>query len=234
MYRIAVCDNNVADGQELVNKVHQLATELGLDVAIDNFRSARGLYDAAKETPYTLILLETEIGGVSGIDLARRIRFHDKDTKFIFVTAKEEYALAAYAVFPIGYILKRVTRARLYEPFVHAFSGAKPSHSFLARTLDGGEINIASDDLIYIEVFGNELVFHCRRETVRGMGSLSGVMELLPTERFYRSHRNFIVNLQYVQKIERFYFGMQNGEKVSVAKNRFTEAREIFEKYLRS
>lgn len=232
MYRIAICDQNVADGQELVNKVHQLAAELHLDVAVDNFRSPRALYEAARERPYKLILLETEIAGKSGVELARRIRFHDKETEFIFVTDKEEYALAAYAVFPVGYILKRVTRARLYEPFARVFR-RKRTRTFLFRTADGGEINIAAEDLLYVEVFGNELVFHCKRENVRGTGSLSGVMEVLPSQSFYRSHRNFIVNLAYVQKIEHYYFGLQNGEKVAVAKNRFTEAKEVFENYLR-
>ena len=233
MYRIAICDQNVADGQELVNKVQQLASEMQLSVVVDNFRSARALYEAAKERPYKLILLETEIGGKSGVELAKRIRFHDKETEFIFVTGKEEYALAAYAVFPAGYILKRVTRARLYEPFAHVFKRER-TKTYLFRTAEGGQIHIAADDLLYVEVFGNELVFHCKRENVRGTGSLAGVTEALPKESFYRSHRNFIVNLAYVQKIEHYYFGLQNGEKVTVAKNRFTEAKEVFEGYLRA
>lgn len=233
MYRIAICDQNVADCQELVNKVQQLAAEMQLSVMVDHFRSARALYEAAKERPYKLILLETEIGGKSGVELAKRIRFHDKDTDFIFVTEKEEYALAAYAVFPAGYILKRVTRARLYEPFAHVFRREK-TKNYLFRTAEGGEISIVAEDLLYVEVFGNELVFHCKRENVRGTGSLSGVMEVLPSSEFYRSHRNFIVNLAYVQKVEHYYFGLQNGEKVTVAKNRFTEAKEIFENYLRT
>ncbi len=230
MYRIAICDPSVADAQELYNKVHQLAAEMKLDVRIDSFRSARALYDATKEHSYKLILLETEIGGKSGVDLARHIRFRDKETAFIFVTSKEEYALAAYSVFPAGYILKRATRARLYEPFAHVFREQK-GKSYLFRSADGGEIAIAASDLLYIEVFGTELVFHCRGENVHGTGSLAGVLDVLPAESFYRSHRNFIVNLAHVQKIERYFFGMQNGEKVTVAKNRFTEARAVFERY---
>ena len=230
MYRIAICDPSVADAQELYNKVQQLASEMQIEVLIDSFRSARALYEAAKEHSYKLILLETEIGGKSGVDLARHIRFHDKDTAFIFVTAKEEYALAAYSVFPAGYILKRVTRAKLYEPFMHVFRSER-GKNYLFRTAEGGEIAINAGDLLYIEVFGTELVFHCKRENVRGTGSLAGAEALLPKESFYRSHRNFIVNLAYAQKIERYFFGMQNGEKVAVAKNRFTEARAVFEEY---
>lgn len=234
MYRIAVCDSSVADGQELVNKVHQLASEMKLEVSVESFRGARALLEAARNKPYKLVLLETEIGGTSGIELAKRLRFQHKDTSFIFVTSKDEYALAAYAVFPAGYILKHVTRAALYEPFAHVFRKERPTQTLLFRTTDGGEIVIPLDELIYIEVYGNELDFHCKSETVRCVGTLSAAQELLPAETFYRSHRNFIVNLGYVQKIERYYFGMQNGETVAIAKNRFTEVKEVFERFLKT
>ncbi len=232
MFRIAICDSNVADGQELVNKVHQLAAELKLEVSVDNYRSARALLEAAKSKPYKLVLLETEIAGISGIELAKRLRFQHKDTAFIFVTSKDEYALAAYSVFPSGYILKRVTRASLYEPFAHVFRKERPSQTVFFRTADGGTIVIPLEELMYIEVYGNELDFHCKNETLRGIGTLNAAMELLPESTFYRSHRNFIVNLGYVQKIERYYFGMQNGDTVTIAKNRFTEVKAVFERFL--
>ena len=233
MYRIAVCDSNVADAQELVNKIQHLAADLHFDCTVESFRSARALAEAFKAKPFRLVFLETEIGGTNGIELAKRIRFHESETEFIFVTSHTEYALAAYAVFPVAYIIKGITKQKLYEPFMRATRHEKKeSPRLLINTADGGETIVARDDILYIEVFGNDLIFHCKGETVESVGSLVGVMERLPGDCFYRAHRNFIVNLHYVQKIEHFYFTMQNGEKVSVAKNRYTEARGVFERYL--
>ncbi len=234
MYRIAVCDHNVADGQELLNKVQQLLQEMKIDAEVDSFRSARALYDAAKGKTYKLVLLETEIGGTSGIELAKRLRYHNKEVAFIFVTSREEHALAAYSVFPAGYILKRVTRAKLYEPFAYVFRKERASQSLLFRSADGGELSIPLDELMYIEVYGNGLDFHCKDATLHAVGTLSAAEALLPKRNFFRSHRNFIVNLQYVQRLERYYFGMQNGDTVAVAKNRFTEVRSVFEDFHRS
>ena len=232
MYRIAVCDSNVADASELVNRIQQLAAEIELDCKVDRFRTARGLYDEAKTNPYHLIFLETEIGGTGGIELAKRIRFHHEETEFIFVTDKEGYALAAYSVYPIGYLLKRVTRQKLYDPFVRAVKkqgGSEPV--FRLHTADGEELFLIRDDILYIEVFGNKLVFHCKRETVESIGTLAATMDALPKDTFYRAHRNYIVNLRHVQKMGHYFFAMTNGEKVTVAKNRYTEAREIFDQY---
>jgi DNA-binding LytR/AlgR family response regulator len=233
MYRIAVCDSNVADAQELVNKVQHLAAELRFECTVESFRTARALAEAVKARAYRLVLLETEIGGTNGIELAKRIRFHDGETEFIFVTSHAEYALAAYAVYPVAYVLKGITMQKLYEPFLRAVRNEKKElPRLLVNTADGGKTIVPRDDILYVEVFGNDLVFHCKGGTVEGIGSLTGVMERLSSNGFYRSHRNFIVNLRYVQRIGRFFFVMQNGEKVSVAKNRYTEARGVFESYL--
>jgi hypothetical protein len=48
MYRIAVCDSNVADAQELVNKVQHLAAELRFECTVESFRTARALAEAVK------------------------------------------------------------------------------------------------------------------------------------------------------------------------------------------
>lgn len=233
MYRIAVCDSNVADAQELVNKIQHLAADLHFECTVESFRTARALAEAFKAHPYRLVFLETEIGGTNGIELAKRIRFHEGETEFIFVTSHAEYALAAYSVFPVAYIMKGITKQKLYEPFLRAVRHEKKeSPRLLLNTADGGETIVSRDEILYIEVFGNDLVFHCKDGTVESVGSLVGVMEKLPADSFYRSHRNFIVNLRYVQRIGRFFFTMQNGEKVSVAKNRYTEARGVFEGYL--
>lgn len=233
MMRFAVCDSSVADAQELVVKLQHLSADMGLACTVGSFRSARLLLEEAKEKPFDAVFLETEIGGTGGIELARKIRFYHEDTEIVFVTAKEEYALAAYGVFPLGYLLKRAERKRLYPILLQLLRKRKQTGpSIRCLTADGGEALIPRDELLYIEVMGNRLFFHGRREVVEGIGSLSAISEFLPERLFYRAHRNFIVNLQYVQKIGHYYFGMQNGDKVTVAKNRYTEAKAVFEAHV--
>lgn len=235
MMRFAVCDASVADAQELVVKLQHLAADMGISCTVNSYRSARLLLDVAKETPFDAVFLETEIGGMGGIELARKLRFYHEDTEIVFVTAKEEYALAAYGVFPLGYLLKRVERKRLYPLLSRlVYKRREIGPTIRCMTADGGEALVPRDELYYIEVIGNRLFFHGKRETVEGIGSLSAVSGGLPAKLFYRAHRNFIVNLQYVQKIGHYYFEMQNGDRVIVAKNRYTEAKAVFDEHVGS
>lgn len=232
MMRFAVCDGSVADAQELVVKLQHLSADMGISCTVENFRSARLLLEEAKVRPFDAVFLETELGGTGGIELARKLRFYHEDVEIVFVTAKEEYALAAYGVFPLGYLLKRVERKRLYPLLLRlARKHKETGPTIRCMTADGGEALIARDELLYVEVIGNRLFFHGMRGEVEGIGSLASISASLPERLFYRAHRNFIVNLQYVQKIGHYFFEMQNGDKVAVAKNRYTEAKAVFEKH---
>lgn len=230
--RFAVCDASVADAQELVVKLQHLAADMGITCTVNSYRGARMLLEAAKENPFDAVFLETEIGSTGGIELARKLRFYHEDVEIVFVTSKEEYALAAYGVFPLGYLLKHAERKRLYPILLRLQRKCgQMGPTIRCMTVDGGVALVPRDELYYVEVIGNSLFFHGKRETVEGVGSLSAVSECLPEKLFYRAHRNFIVNLQYVQKIGHYYFEMQNGDKVTVAKNRYTEAKSVFEEH---
>lgn len=232
MLRFAVCDPSVADAQELVIKLQHLASDMGFSCTVGSYRGARQLMEDAKANPFDAVFLETEIGGLVGIELARRLRYYHENTEIVFVTAKEEYALAAYGVFPLGYLLKRVEKRRLYPLLLELLRRRRVAGpSLRCTTTDGGEALVPRDTLLYIEVMGNRLFFHGQHEVVEGVGSLNSVVEALPEKLFYRAHRNYVVNLQYVQKIGHYYFEMQNGDRVAVAKNRYTEAKDIFEKH---
>ena len=86
-------------------------------------------------------------------------------------------------------------------------------------------MSVAIDSILYIEVFRTELDVHCRDEVHVCTGSLNEVCAKLPSVQFYRAHRSYIVNLASVSAIERYQFTMCNGDKVTVAKNRYAEAK---------
>lgn len=231
MYRIAVCDNKQAQAEELKKQLLELASELELECSVDIFKNFKQLYNESNVCPYQLICTDVLVGGGNGLDFARRLRFQGSDTDIVFVTEDPEYALAAYSVFPLGYVIKPPTKKKLRDVLARAAARYCKRPTLHLRTIDGGKVAIQIDDILYIEVFRTELYFHCKNRVVVCSGSLVSALEQLPNDRFYRSHRSFIVNLNYVSKISRYSFDLVTGDRVSVAKNRYLEARDAFMKY---
>ena len=232
MFRIAICDDMQPQAAELAQQLTALAGEIPMECRVDVFRSYKSLQKAMSENIYQLLFLETHLGGLSGIDFARHLRLSDEEADIVFCSSETESALAAYSVFPVGYLPKPVDKKRLREVFRHVADKHRQKPSVVLRGIDGGEHMINVDDILYIEVFGTELDVHCRRGVVVCSGTLVEVSSLLSSTEFYRSHRSFVVNLRHTVGIDRYQFRMDNGDTVAVAKNRYAEVKAAFEGYV--
>ncbi len=231
MFRIAICDDMQPQAVELSKMLLSLAGEIPMECEVDVFGSFKALQRAMSENIYRLLFLETRLGGISGIDFARRLRMVDEETDIVFYSTESDSALAAYSVYPVGYLTKPADRKKLRDVFRHVADKYRQKTSIVLRGKDGGKRMICVDDILYIEVFGEELDVHCKRGVVLCSGALVDVGNLLSSTDFYRSHRSFIVNLRYTVGIERYQFRMSNGDVVAVAKNRYAEVKAAFEAY---
>jgi DNA-binding LytR/AlgR family response regulator len=231
MFRIAICDDMQSHAAELSKMLISLAGEIPVECEVDVFRSFKALQKAMSENTYRLLFLETQLGGIGGIDFARRLRMIDEEIDIVFCSSESDSALAAYTVYPVGYLTKPVDRKKLRDVFRYVTDKYRQKPSIVLRGIDGGERMICVDDILYIEVFGAELDVHCKRGVVLCSGTLVEAGDLLSSTDFYRSHRSFIVNLRYTTGIERYQFRMVNGDTVAVAKNRYAEVKAAFEEY---
>ena len=232
MFKIAICDDMQPQAAELAQQLTALAGEIPMECRVDVFRGFKPLQKAMSETSYQLIFLETRVGGISGLDFARRLRLYDEEIDIVFCSSESDSALAAYTVYPTGYITKPVDRKRLREVLRHVVDRYRQKPSIVLRGDDGGKRRFNVDDILYIEVFGEELDVHCKRgAAVKCSGTLVEANDLLSSYDFYRSHRSFVVNLRYAVGIDRYQFHMINGDIVAVAKNRYAEVKAAFEAY---
>ena len=232
MFRIAICDEMQSQATELAQQLGVLAGEISLECQVEVFRSFKQLQKAMSESIYQLLFLETRVGGISGIDYARRLRLYDEETDIVFWSSEADSALAAYAAYPVGYLTKPVDRRKLREIFRHVAQKHRRKPSIVLRGSDGGRRMIGEEDILYIEVFDEELDVHCKRGVVHCSGSLVEVGGLLTSSDFYRSHRSFLVNLRYAVGIERYQLRMINGDTVAVARSRYAEVKAALEAYV--
>lgn len=230
--RIAVCNGGTADCRfPLENELLALAAELGTDAEVTVFPCFSPLRAAIGQESFDLLLLGTTVAGESGIEFARELRLADNCCDIIFVTDSTDYALAAYSVFPIGYILCPVTKKKLRPAFRYAARRLLSRRTLVLRTQNGERISVPVDSIVYIEVSGTDLLLHCGSRKYSATSALSDVCAHLPAAEFYRSHRSFVVNMSRVVRLSEYFFEMDTGEKVSVAKNRYAEAKQVLKAF---
>lgn len=187
----------------------------------DSGKTAATLIDDLKPD---LIFLDIHLSDISGIDLFHMI---DHKPMVIFTTAYNQYAIQAFELQAIDYLLKpfsferlklAVERAR--EKFDSRDSSEKsirellskwaPQHDYLRRLPSkiGEKIYILNDDQIVYFNADNKLLFaHLEDSKYLVNYKLDELQARLDPEKFFRIHRSTIVNLNYVLTIETWFAG---------------------------
>lgn len=234
MFKVAICDDSQTGLADLVMWIRELADEISLEATVEVFRSFKSLLKAMSEQEYKLLILETAIGDNSGIEFARRLRRGGFRAEIIFHTSDPDSALEAYSAYPTAYILKPASKKKFREPFRYVTEKYRKKPSVVLKTREGERASVNMEDICYVEVFRTELDVHCVEGVEVYVGSLSDVLRQLPQTQFYRSHRSYIVNLEFVSRMGKYFFTMLNGDKVAIAKNRYAEAKAKFEEFVGS
>lgn len=233
MFRIAICDETLFRSEMLAANVRSCVWGSGTGLTVECYPSFTELKRAVRKelSKYRLIILETDCGDEDGVEAACDLREMGYIADIVFCTKDQERAMDAYAAFPTYCMIKPYSINELCAviSFVAERNGKKPS--IIINGEDGRKNAFRVDDIIYIEVFRTELEVHHANGCTTCTGSLTEVLEKLPSERFYRAHRSFVVNLGRVERIEKYQFTMDNGDTVTVAKNRYAEAKQAWRRF---
>jgi DNA-binding LytR/AlgR family response regulator len=168
-----------------------------------------------EQGPVDLIFLDIQMPGMTGVNLARTL---GPETRVIFTTAYEEYALQGFQVDALDYLLKPIS----YEEFLKAAYKAKANVELVARASQASQaaprpepaaenclfvkseyslIRISLDDILYIEGFKDYVKIYTPEKAILSLLSLKALDEKLPAHRFMRVHRSYIVSLDKISTI---------------------------------
>lgn len=236
MYWIALCDDEEAE----LDKVEGLLVEYEREKAnqkyrIDRFKSAEVLLAVIAESQQTpdILLLDIFMSGKTGLKAAEELRKRGVKSPFIFLTTSSEYALEAYEVDALQYIVKPVEKEKFFHAMDIAFKSLqKKREEFMIVRVAGGSRQINPNSIVYCETQKNYQVLHLKNVDLKVRmtgGELYGILERFP--QFCRCGSSFILNLQHIVAVDREEISMDNGSRIYMPRNRAAEFRKIYFSY---
>ena len=187
--------------------------------------------DAIRRSKPDLVFLDVQMPGANGFDVVSALG-EEELPLFVFVTAFDTYALKAFDVHALDYLLKPFDRDRFLQALARARQQLeRPSNSDLRSRLlalvrdlepapqrlerfvikSGGRVFfVRADEIDWIEAAGNYVKLHVGTETHLLRETMNAVEAQLPRETFYRIHRCHIVNIERVKELQPWF----NGEYV--------------------
>jgi two-component system, LytTR family, response regulator len=233
----------LADDEVLARrKLRQLLSEEpGIQIAGEG-STASEVLDLVRATNPHLLFLDIRMPGMDGFDLIGELSADTQASMphIIFTTAYDQYALRAFEINALDYLLKPFTAERLHSAIQRARQQLSMGENTAERKNGYGQNGSYSDRIVFksrgrilflpvseIRWIGAEENYvrictgaetHLLRET------MTGVEQKLDPKKFLRVHRSAIVNLQYVKEVRTeaqgdFIVQLVNGQKVAMSRS---------------
>lgn len=167
--------------------------------------SAAEALKLAAAVPYDVVFLDVEMPGLSGLEAARLVHDRPNRPELVFVTAHEQYAVEAFAVEALDYLLKPVDPARLAQ-LVKRLSrrDTPPPVEKLPVVSGGGQTVLLDwDEIHFARADGDYSRIHTYDRSYLSTQSLRQLEATVPDRRFARIHRSYLVNLAKVSAVKR-------------------------------
>ncbi|UJH92356.1 LytTR family DNA-binding domain-containing protein [Antarcticibacterium sp. 1MA-6-2] len=213
MRAIAIDDEPMA--LEIV-KSHALKVPF-LDLAAQ-FTDAFKALEYLQKEKIDLIFLDIKMPDISGLDFFNSL---SKKPLVIFTTAYTEHAVTSFELDAVDYLLKPFSLARFvkscnkaYELFNYRNSTEPEDYLFVKDGYD--QLKIRFDEILFLEAAGNYVTFTLQDKKVLTRSTFAEAINLLPSEKFVRIHRSYIVAVSKIEKVERHQVTIK-GIKVPVS-----------------
>ncbi len=217
-YKIAVIDDNPIDVEYVSTLVEYWIHNSNTAVHMQNFPSAEAfLFQYEEDKAWDILLLDIEMGGKNGIELAKIIRRDNAEIQLIFITGFPDFIGEGYDVSALHYLMKPVSEAKLYEVLDRAASNIRKAEKQLCITFDRRTDYVSLNQIYYVEAQKQYVAIHTAENIFRMKASLSETEKQLD-EYFFKCHRSFLVNLRFIKRILSDCVLLKNDEEIPISR----------------
>lgn len=214
--------------------------------------NGRELLETFERVKPDVVFLDIHMPEMQGIEVAKLLKKKEKSPLIIFTTAYEEYAVEAFGLQAIDYLLKPYGEERLNEALSRVIKElernekfSKPLHAkkeemitapskMSKLLLDDGERLIVIDPktILYMMREDRAIQIYTAEQTYQSKLTLQELEEKLTSFHFFRCHRSYLVNLHYIKEIVPWFNGayniaLNNKEKTKIPVSR-SSVKELF------
>lgn len=200
---VAIVEDTPSEYQVLESYLNSIANNKH-SFNISAYTSAEDFLKEFRRGRFQLIFLDIQLPKMDGLSCARRLRNSDEDVVVVFITSMAQFAINGYEVNAKDYIVKPL----LYDQFLRKMKRILPmvrqnTANFISinNSSENPEV-ISVDDLMFVEVFGHKLIYHCKKGDFEANGTISEAEEKLKPFKFLRCNRHTVVNPRYIEHVK--------------------------------
>ncbi len=210
--RIAVTDDEAPARSRLKDLLEDVAEMLPLELLVEA-ENGRRLLDLIEKQPVDVVLMDIRMPEMDGLETAQHLHKLDEPPHVIFTTAYDDYAISAFELHAIDYLVKPIRLRRLHDALARTRSITRVSLDVLNEVAHDARTHLSAQergkvflvpvsDIRYLRAELKYVTIRTADREILLEESLSRLEQEF-TERFVRIHRNCLVAKEYIEAFEK-------------------------------
>ena len=233
MIKFAICDDEPIMMQEISNQLSQYMNERKItSYSVTNFSNGCALLES--DCNFEIVFLDIQMDNLDGIETAKILRQRKNHSLLIFVTVLKEYVFDAFEVEAYDYLLKPLDSEhfeRTMDRVISTLAQRADKSIVIQRGSSCDVVPLAQ--IVYCEVQGRKVYVHQRDGKVIGFYDRLENFERQMDSRFFRCHRSYLVNLDYVRGCDTGLVTLSLGAEIPVSRLRERDLTQALLRYMK-
>lgn len=237
---IIICDDNQSQLDLLTEYIKEWAKSISAIVSLIPCHNDKELFFHIEDyKSIDIIILDIEMPGMNGMDIAKTLRKNRESAQIIFLTGYVEYACEGYQVEAIAYLLKPMNKVRLFDSLNKAVEKLEKEVPIILIEEAGITRKIEISTICYLESQGHNTDIVLRAssddQTIitckKALRQLSEILTKYPS--FYPLHRSYIINMEAVNCITKKEVLMDNDAHLPIPRGKWEDVNKAYINFYR-
>ena len=205
MIQVAIVEDEISAQDQVKACLSLLSKKQSVEFNITTFSTGSAFLEKFA-CQFDIVFMDIEMPGLNGMETAKLMRKKDSEVVLVFVTNLVQMALEGYQVEALDFIVKPIESASFLLKMERVLSRTLSLNkkSISLNNMSNETIIISHKDIFYVETDGHYVILHTSKGDIKSYATLKEIEGKIQDQRtFVRCNRSFLVNLQYLDRIEK-------------------------------
>ena len=226
--RCAICDDDKIFRDNLKCIIDTYSNIHRLEIVTDEYINGDHLLNSSEK--YDMIFLDYKMDGIDGLETARILRKRDINCAIIFLTNYPYFVYESFEVNAFRFFEKPIDAGKLFlalDKYFEIYGNNLP----LLFKIGRNNIVIKTNEIIYIEADNKKCYINLSGEKLSCARTMASVAMLIPNNIFYKVHKAFIVNFNYISNYTKESVYLANNDCVPISRKYFSFFKKAYTNY---
>ena len=234
MINIAIIEDNSIIREKICSLVNNTLFSSNFEYRVYQYESSELFLKDANIINHHLLILDIELPGISGTELAQKMSKQNKECIIVFLTSYEHYMKDAFGINVYRYIIKD-ERDKILPGVLNEVMNILVNKEKRVFNVPGGLATIFLEDIVFIELLDRNphLILIDNKKIKLSSTSLKSVSEYINSSDFIQINNHTIVNMRYIIEISDYKVYLDSLEKaLKISRGKLLETMKMYQKYL--